>query len=122
MKKVITLSLVFILLLQCSMKLAIVVSYHINKDYITANFCENKARPQMKCNGKCYLAKKIQAEEKQEQTLPSVLKGLHDIVLFYQVNTFSLEISSFSILIRNYSLYLLKQYVSPLSGILQPPQ
>lgn len=42
--------------------------YELNKDYIAKVLCENKAKPMMHCNGKCFLAKKIkQAEEEQQK-------------------------------------------------------
>lgn len=36
--------------------------------------CVNKARPQMHCNGKCLLMKKIEEQEKKEQGQPPALK------------------------------------------------
>ena len=47
----------------------IVVDYFAN----TTSFlkkCENKARPQMHCNGKCVMLKKLKEAEKQEQQAP----------------------------------------------------
>jgi len=35
------------------------LNYELNKDLIAANFCENKARPAMQCNGKCHLSKQL---------------------------------------------------------------
>lgn len=37
--------------------------YYLNKSYIAANFCENKAKVELKCDGKCYLKKKLLAAE-----------------------------------------------------------
>lgn len=36
--------------------------------------CVNKTRPQMHCNGKCQLMKKIQEQEEKERGLPPELK------------------------------------------------
>jgi len=36
-----------------------VIAYYINYDYIVAELCENKAKPILKCNGKCHLAKEL---------------------------------------------------------------
>lgn len=36
--------------------------YQINIDYITENFCENKNKVELACNGKCHLSKQLQAE------------------------------------------------------------
>ena len=35
------------------------VYYGTNMDYIIENYCVNKERPQLKCDGKCFLAKKL---------------------------------------------------------------
>jgi uncharacterized protein YlzI (FlbEa/FlbD family) len=52
------------------------VNFYINQQEITRLECENKDKPLMKCNGKCYLAKQLQKAEdelnekksKQEQS------------------------------------------------------
>lgn len=42
--------------------------FELNQQYIASTLCENKARPEMQCNGKCYLSKKLkQAEEKEKK-------------------------------------------------------
>ncbi len=122
MKKIAILFLVTAVLLQCSMKVAIVAYYQINKDYIASNLCVNKEKPKMQCNGKCYLSKKIKAQEDQEQKLPSVLKGLDEITLFcsHYTISFSPVIHVISNLLNQ--KYILKYYNSPLVGIFQPPQ
>lgn len=35
------------------------VDYAVNYDFINKNLCENKNKPQLLCNGKCYLKKEI---------------------------------------------------------------
>jgi hypothetical protein len=42
------------------------LEYLINYDYISEELCENKTKPQMECNGKCYLAKQFEAESKKQ--------------------------------------------------------
>jgi len=41
--------------------------YEINKTYVAKVLCENKARPQLKCNGKCYLRKQLNKTENTQQ-------------------------------------------------------
>lgn len=43
------------------------LDFEIRRDYIVANLCENRNRPQLNCNGQCYLAKKIATARQQEQ-------------------------------------------------------
>jgi len=35
------------------------LDYALNKQFITANLCVNKDRPELKCQGRCYLCRKI---------------------------------------------------------------
>lgn len=47
----------------------IYAGFEMNKSYIAAKLCENRNKPWLHCNGKCYLMKKIkQAEDKQSNT------------------------------------------------------
>ena len=41
-------------------------SYEINKEYISIHLCENRNKPQMHCNGKCHVMKKMNEENKRE--------------------------------------------------------
>lgn len=42
------------------------IDYQLRKDFISRVLCINKQKPQLNCNGKCYLAKRLQAAEDQE--------------------------------------------------------
>jgi len=59
------------------------IYFHINQQEIIRLSCENKNRPELKCNGKCYLAKQLRkadfdlAERKTKQeTQLSLIKQL----------------------------------------------
>jgi len=41
--------------------------FEVNQKYIASTLCENKARPWMNCNGRCYLMKKLKAAEEKEK-------------------------------------------------------
>lgn len=40
--------------------------YHANKDYIAKVLCENRDKPQLHCDGKCYLAKRLKAQQDKQ--------------------------------------------------------
>lgn len=45
-------------------------SYHFNKSYISTVLCSNKDKPQLHCEGKCFLdikLKELEQKNKQEQ-------------------------------------------------------
>jgi len=53
--------------------LCVYEGYTLNKAYITAHLCENRAMPQMHCNGHCYLSKKLKAQQQNDKQLPNNL-------------------------------------------------
>ena len=47
-----------------------VAEYIINYNYIKNVLCENLDKPMLNCDGKCYLAKQLAKESKQDQENP----------------------------------------------------
>lgn len=47
-----------------------IAEYIVNYDYIVNTLCENKDRPQLQCNGKCYLSKQLAKEAEQKDKNP----------------------------------------------------
>ncbi len=41
-----------------------IIDYYVNYSYIAAQLCENKDKPILDCNGKCYVAKEIEKNSK----------------------------------------------------------
>lgn len=39
------------------------IEYQVNKDYIASVLCENRNKPELACNGKCYLAKEVKGSQ-----------------------------------------------------------
>ena len=46
-----------------------VAEYAVNYDYIVSTLCVNKNKPEIHCNGKCYLAKEL-AKANDSETSP----------------------------------------------------
>lgn len=80
-KFVIHLFLIGALLLQTMHQSIVYIGYSINLESITKRYCENKAKPQLNCHGKCHLKKELQKEEEQNKSLPCV-KQLSDVIIF----------------------------------------
>ena len=66
-----------------SSKMIVYFSFKINQDYIAKELCENREIPKMKCNGKCYLAKKLQEQEQEEKEKAPLEQRIKLDVLFY---------------------------------------
>lgn len=82
-RKIVSLVLLSVFVMQVLNQVFIVANYAINKDYISKVLCENKDKPKMHCNGKCHLKKQLAKEEKKEQ---SPVKEKKEIQLFYETN------------------------------------
>lgn len=71
-----------------------VAEYALNYDYISKKLCENEDQPELQCNGKCYLSKKLAAisdeehnpyennlqEEIQEVLICQTMESVHGIL------------------------------------------
>ncbi|MDB5015291.1 MAG: hypothetical protein JWQ84_123 [Mucilaginibacter sp.] len=61
----------------------IYAGFELNKNYIATKLCENRDKPWLHCNGKCYFIKKIrQAEEKEKNDERQSQKNLFQEALF----------------------------------------
>ena len=52
-----------------------VVDYLVNYEYISKVLCENKAKPKLKCNGKCQLMKGLAKASEEEKPINSDKKN-----------------------------------------------
>ncbi|PSL31534.1 hypothetical protein CLV60_103400 [Dyadobacter jiangsuensis] len=59
--------LLLLIVVKAAVMPAICLDYELRKEYITKNICVNRNRPQLHCDGKCYLAKKLAESQKQEE-------------------------------------------------------
>lgn len=88
MNKVIFISLLFLFLTLSFSKTILFIHYRLNLDFIKNELCENKNKPQLKCNGKCYLKNQVKKAENNSKNLPESLKQKDEIKLIasYQFN------------------------------------
>lgn len=47
-----------------------VVEYVMNYDYIITSLCENRDKPELECDGKCYLTKQLAQESENSENNP----------------------------------------------------
>lgn len=81
MKKVFAILFLIVFSFQAFYSSALTVWFYSNQSKITELFCVNKAKPEMKCNGKCYLSKKLKESNSDATEQPSALKQLVEISL-----------------------------------------
>jgi predicted NACHT family NTPase len=66
-------------------RLFVYAGFEMNRNYIAAHLCENRHKPWLHCNGKCYFIKKIrQAEEKEKSDERQSQKNLFQEAMFAQ--------------------------------------
>lgn len=81
MKQFLAIPLIFVMLVK---PLWPVAEYIINYDYIVTNLCENRAQPQLQCDGKCYLSKLLAKENGQQEDNPfENNQQNHEVVLLH---------------------------------------
>ena len=61
------LCLILLWLFPLGMRISLMMHYRLNKTYISQNLCENRNKPEMKCDGKCYLKKRLKKMDALEQ-------------------------------------------------------
>ncbi|HJS00541.1 MAG TPA: hypothetical protein VJ780_06370 [Flavobacterium sp.] len=67
----------FILVLFILVKPVIpVLDYIVNYEYIATELCENVSKPELKCNGKCHLAKELAKASESEKPISSNKKNV----------------------------------------------
>lgn len=65
-KKISVVLMVSLLAVKSMIAPILFVKYEFSKDYIIENYCVNKDKPELHCDGKCYLAKQLKAAEEQD--------------------------------------------------------
>ncbi len=95
-------SIIFLTLVICFQSLQgffTIVNWKLNQAEITEKFCENKAKMNIHCDGKCYLSKQLKLQENEEQAdlskkqLPK-LKKIKEIEVFSEFEYVSININA----------------------------
>lgn len=97
--------------------------FNSNRAYITKVLCENRSKPMLNCNGKCYLAKKLKKQQDKADKETSQ-KVEHTAVanLFFLSFPRIVFKQSFVLKKRINFTYSLNPYLTTLGGLLKPPR
>lgn len=97
-------------------------SYELNKAYIVENFCVNKDKPMMNCDGKCYLAQQMKAQ-KEKQDANSTHKFSVDFGVYVPTAPCKLVFSrTASILSKLVTIYLDPYTTLLIREVIKPPK
>ena len=118
--RVISIFILVVLMLTNFSRLFIYASFELNQEYIASTLCVNRDKPEINCNGKCYLSKKIkQAEEKEKkQELDGLKKSVQESSLVKSL--LSDPVISFEVQ-KNYFPIPVDDLLTGNSEILHPP-
>lgn len=80
-----------------------ILEYYANYDYVATVLCENRDKPAMACNGKCYLQKQIakvtqpvsQENHQHKSNVPQIDMSKYPVVPLFDKNKASLNRSIF---------------------------
>lgn len=100
-----------------------ILEYYANYDYISTVLCENKDKPYLECNGKCYLEKQLNKVNHDTHDHKSTIPSINfDDYPVSPLGQFSYQIKEFS---EIYSTkFFVNKYTSQAyyNSILKPPQ
>jgi hypothetical protein len=118
-RKSVAILILGVLLLQYSSKVGVVVYYHLHYEYILAHLCENRENVFSRCEGQCFLAKKMQLQKEKS----SVLERLYTEVVGEKNTGFGYYLYALSIYkIDAHSPYIPHDTMYWQSEIFRPPE
>lgn len=79
-KKLLAVILSLTILSQSLVFVGIGIYYHLNRQYISQQLCENRNNPQMHCNGHCYLSKQLKKAEQGESKSARIIKEQDEVI------------------------------------------
>jgi hypothetical protein len=98
----------------------IYAGFELNRNYIATKLCENRNKPWMHCDGKCYFAKKVkQAEEKQANDERQSQKSLFQEVYVISSTEIKFHSSLLQVIVTPYDRTL---PVNRVGAVFRPPQ
>lgn len=121
MRKFTAILLAYLFLFQSAGKLIVIINYSINKVYISTNLCENKAKPALKCNGKCHLRKQLQKEDKKENTPANNLKDKFEVQFISELQNIKLQTNENKKVVLNVK-YNNRNYDKHTKDVYHPPK
>ncbi|WP_288428109.1 hypothetical protein [uncultured Spirosoma sp.] len=98
--------------------------YNLNRDYIARVLCENRDRPELHCDGQCYLAKKLKAQQdRQDKETSERVRNTPVVQLFCEAGT-SFSFAPLTVLTDATGLFTYKRSVATylVDELLRPPR
>lgn len=107
---------------QFFIKIGIVQYCQLNKEFIATTLCINKDKPELECDGRCYLEDQLNKQDEQEEKLPSQLNEKYEISFLVTNDALGLVIIGKLPELEQFLPYLTPTHSDPLFGIFHPPK
>ena len=120
MKRITGIALIIALGFQFLMKIGILAYFELNQQYIIDEFCINKDKVELNCDGQCFLAKKLKSAESHDHDHPGA-KQSADVPLFI-IESPNPPIFHAGELPAAYPPLISHYYFQPLSLFFHPPK
>lgn len=115
--------LTLVFLFQVGVKTGVLAWYHLNKTYISQELCENRAMPEMHCDGKCILAQKLKKAEAKRQEEPVPITEINNEIAPCLIEANTKSISTYLLALYSNALPPHSMYDHTWSlRIFHPPQ
>lgn len=122
LKQLIAILLIITLGIQTFSKIIIEFNFDINRDYIAKNLCINRNNPESSCKGKCFLKKKLAADESQQQPASKNSNQKNLQLDLFLSKPLKIEALVAIKVIDHLSLYRFSDSQQFVKSIFQPPQ
>lgn len=122
LKYPITILLIVTIAIHTFSKWIVILEYEINKDYIARNLCINRAKPSCCCKGKCFLQKKLAADEDQQQPVGKSAHPEDTQVELFLHKLIQIDFRLPVLIIRHNLFYLNGKSQEFTPSFFQPPQ
>ena len=100
-----------------------IMEYYANYDYIATVLCENKDKPYLECNGKCYLQKQLKEVNHDNHEHKSTIPQINfDDYPISPLDQFSYQLKVFKELNSEKSYYVNYTSQDFFKSIFKPPQ
>jgi hypothetical protein len=121
-KGFITSILLLVLSFQAFYPAGFTVWFYANRAAIAKQYCINKKRPMLHCDGKCYLARKIQAAEDEQNREANTTRNVWVEAVPFILSEISLEVPSVLSFEKQHHPFVMKPYgCAYLQSVFRPP-
>lgn len=96
LKNLLVISFILLLMQPMFSRLWVLMDFQWRQDYIAVVLCENRDKPDLECNGKCYLAKQLRGVDMTDDSPKpkSRIQEIQEHIFFFYSPIYTLSLTS----------------------------